>query len=135
MREREFIETLNLLAETEKAPDLSAKIMRRARRKKFFRILAKSALTFPVMFLISLESVKLISGTGIPKLVFAFVPIPKLFLWNPALSILAYVIATSIYASMLVSTYLEGGDINGALLLSPGKRSGGGVFEVRETAL
>ncbi len=135
MREREFIKTLNLLAETEKAPDLSAKIMRGVKKEKLFGILVKSALTFPLMLILAFESVRLISETGIPKLIFAFVPIPKPLLANPAFLILAYVIATSAYASILVSTYIEGGDINGALLLSPGKRRGGGMFEVRKTAL
>jgi hypothetical protein len=135
MREREFIKTLNLLAETEKAPDLSAKIMRGVKKEKLFGMLVKSALTFPLMLILAFASVRLISETEILKFVLTVIPVPNIFLGNPALSVFIYAVAISVYASILVSTYIEGGDINGALLLSPGKRRGSGMFEVRKTAL
>ncbi len=117
MKEREFVKMLNLLNETENAPDVSEKVMHKIKQQRLLRIFAKSALAFPVMLFVAFQSVRILSETGILKLILSVVYVPRIFLSNPVLSVLAYVIGISAYASILISTYLEGGDIDGALLL------------------
>ncbi len=130
MQEREFIEALNLLRETETGLDFTVQVMRKIKRHKRIGILIKSILLAPFMFFLSLESIRIIAGTPIPKVIFSAISIPEFLFMSPPLFVFLYAAATGIYTSILISTYLEGGDVNGALLLPSRQGSSSSVLEM-----
>ncbi len=130
MQEREFIEALNLLRETETGLDFTVQVMRKIKRHKRIGILIKSILLAPFMFFLSLESIRIIAGTPIPKVIFSAISIPKFLFMSPPLFVFLYAVSTGIYTSILISTYLEGGDVNGALLLPSRQGSSSSVLEM-----
>ena len=119
MEERDFIETLNLLKENTEKVNVEYALFNRIRRAEFRHFLIRSALLTQLVFVLLFESIRLVSNLYIFNFLVALLPFKQLLMNYPVFSILVYLLITSTLASILISTFIGGGE-DFEVLLSPG---------------
>ncbi len=111
MKEREFIETLNLLKEDCKVKvNVEYALYARMRKAEFMRFLVRTALLVPLTFIVLLEALKFVSKTQLFATLVSVLPLKNFVLEFPLLSFVAYTLITSLLVSILISLYIAGGE-------------------------
>jgi hypothetical protein len=110
MEERDFIETLNLLKESSVKVNVKYALFNRIRRAEFRHFLIRTALLTPLVFVLLFEAIRFASRLRIFNFFVALLPFKQLLMNYPIISTLAYLLITSTLASILISTFIGGGE-------------------------
>ena len=111
MKEREFIETLNLLKEESKTEvDVEYALYTHIRQTEFRRFLVRTALLMPMLFITLFEAIRLISRTWLFSMLLSVLPFKDIVMEFPLLSFIAYAFIASALISIIVSLYIDGGE-------------------------
>ena len=118
MKEREFLEELNLLKEEKVQIDVRYYVMERIRAIRRKRIFVRTLIISPMMFLITMEIMRLLQKAGLMKYIASYWLLPGSLFNSPFVSFIIYVSTISIVLSAILSIFIEGDDINEMLLPS-----------------
>ncbi len=111
MKEREFIETLNLLKENCKVKvNVEYALYARIRKAEFMRFLVRTALLVPLTFIVLFEALKHVYRTQLFVTLLSVLPLKNFVLEFPLISFVAYAFIASLLVSILISLYIAGGE-------------------------